>query len=373
MAASVEILPVSNKKEWLQFVKFPYKLYKNDPNWVPHLILDQKELLDFKKHPFWMHAKGQYFLAKKNGKIVGRIAALIDYKHIEFHQEKVGFFGFFESIEDEDVALALLKTAQDWVQKEGMPFFRGPLNPSQNEECGLLIDAFDSPPLIMMTYNPPYYPRFFEKFGLKKAMDLYAYKIDGRNPPPEKLVRVAKLVKKKERLTVRPVDMKNYWAETEKIWEVYNQAWSKNWGFVPFNQEVFKHLAKNLKQAIVPELALIAEIDGKPVGFSVSLPDLNQALIKTNGRLFPFGLLKIIWHSRKIDQVRIVILGVIRTYRNHGIDAILYLDTWRNATSRGYYTGEMSWILENNNMMIRSAKMLGGSIYKTYRMYQKKI
>jgi GNAT superfamily N-acetyltransferase len=224
----------------------------------------------------------------------------------------------------------------------------------------------------MMTYNPPYYAELFEQFGLKKIRDLYAYYGEGKEPP-EKVAHIAEAIRKKERITVRPIIMKNFDQEAEKVWKIYNQAWIKNWGFVPMTEEEFKHLAKNLKHAIVPDIALMAEIDGKPVGFSLALPDLNQALIHTNGRLFPFGLLKILWYSRKIDKIRIIIMGVIREYRKHGIDAMLYIDTWKNGAKRGFYKGEMSWILEDNKMMRRAAERLGGTIYRTYRMYQMKV
>ena len=370
---SVQVQPVETKKAWHDFMKYPYRHYKHNPCWVPPLLMDQKVLLNPDKHPFYEHAKTQFFLARKKGKPVGRIAAIIDEKHIEFHEEKTGFFGFFEAIEEYDVAEKLLTAARDWVKDQGMQTFRGPVNPSQNEDCGLLIDAFDSPPVIMMTYNLPYYADFFERFGLTKAMDLYAYYIDDKNPPPEKLVRVAEAVRKRENLTVRPINMKNFDEEARKVWYIYNNAWSKNWGFVPMTENEFAHLAKNLKQVVVPEIALMAEVGGKPVGFSLSLPDMNQALLRMNGHLFPTGLLKLLWYSKKIDMIRIIIMGVIHEYQRHGIDAIFYLDTWRNATQKGYWRGEMSWVLENNEMMNRSATMLGGRIYKTYRMYEMKL
>jgi len=332
--------------------------------------MDQKILLNPDKHPFYEHAKIQFFLAKKDGVNAGRIAAIVDDNHNEFHEERTGFFGFFETVEDYEVAEKLLSAAKSWVKDQNMKAFRGPVNPCQNEECGLLVDAFDSPPVIMMTYNPPYYADFIERFGLEKVRDLYAYYIDDKNPPPDKLIRVAEAIRKKKNLTVRPVNMKDFNNEAKKVWQVYNNAWSKNWGFVPMTEAEFDHLAKNLKQALVPEIALIAEIEGEPIGFSLSLPDLNRALIHTNGRLLPFGLPKILYYSKKIDMIRIIIMGVIHKYQKQGIDSIFYLDTWRNASAKGYWRGEMSWILDNNDMMNRSATMLGGRIYKTYRLYE---
>ena len=369
----IQAVDIDNKKDLDTFVKFPYGHYKTNPYWVPPLLMDQKVLLNPKKHPFYDHAKSRFFLAVKDGEIAGRIAAIVDDEHNQFHEEKTGFFGFFEAIQEYAVAEKLFDAARSWIKSQDMEAFRGPVNPCQNEDCGLLIDAFDSPPVLMMPYNPPYYADFIQRFGFKKVMDLWAYYIDDKHQPPEKLVRVAEAIRKKKNLTVRPIDMKRFNEEAERVWVVYNQAWSKNWGFVPMTKPEFDHMAKNLKQAIVPDLALMAERDGKPIGFSLALPDLNQALIKTNGRLLPFGLLKILWHSRKIDMIRIIIMGVIKEYRNQGIDAIFYLDTWRNALKRGYWRGEMSWILENNEMMNRTAKMLGGRVYKTYRMYEMKL
>ncbi|MFH1943783.1 MAG: N-acetyltransferase [bacterium] len=372
-SSTIQIHPVVTDKERKVFVKFPYRLYQKHPCWVPPLLTAQKVLLHPEKHPFYEHADVQFFIAEKDGSPVGRIAAIVDKKHNKFHEEKTGFFGFFETEEEYEIAERLLSAAQDWITKQGMTRMRGPVNPSQNEDCCLLIDAFDSPPVIMMPYNPPFYNDFIERFGFLKAMDFYAYYIDNEHPPPEKLIRVAEAVRKRKKLTVRPINMKKYDEEIKKVWYVYNNAWSKNWGFVPMTEREFEHLAKNLKSVLVPEIALMAEIEGKPIGFSLSLPDLNRALIHTNGRLFPSGIFKILWHSRKIDFIRIIILGVVHEYQKMGIDAIFYLDTWRNAVKKGYWRGEMSWILENNEMMNRSARMLGGRIYKTYRMYEKNL
>jgi GNAT superfamily N-acetyltransferase len=373
MSSTIEIRTVLSRKDRRRFLLFPYQLYRNDSNWVPPLIADQKVLLNPGKNPFFKHADAQFFLALGDGQPMGRVAAMVDHKHNEIHSEKTGFFGFFECLDNREAANALLTAARDWVKDRGMTAFRGPVNPSQNEDCGLLTDAFNLPPVLMMTYNPPYYPALLTDFGLEKVMDLYAYYIDDSNPPPEKLVRVAEIVRKRKRLRIRPINMKHFDDEAKKVWFIYNNAWFQNWGFVPMTEDEFAHLAKKLKQGAVPDLALIAEVDGKPVGFSLSMPDLNQAIIHARGRLFPFGLLKILHYAKKIDMIRIITMGVIKEYRNMGIDAVFYLDTWRNATKRGYHRGEMSWILENNVMMNRSAEMLGGKIYKTYRMYEMKV
>jgi hypothetical protein len=293
-----------------------------------------------------------------------------DHEHIKIHKEKIGFFGFFETIDDKAVSKALLDAAKQWVKEKRMEGFRGPVNPSMNEECGLLIDAFDDSPRLMMTYNPAYYADHLESYGLAKAMDLYAYHVDGSVDPPRKLVRVVERLRQSENLVMRPVNMKIYDQEVQKIWQVYNKAWSQNWGFVPWTKAEFLHLAKNMKTALIPDLALIVEKDGEPIGFSVTLPDMNKALIKTNGRLFPLGLFKLLYYSKKMNWARVMVLGVIHDHQGHGIDALMYMETWKNAVMRGLYNGEMSWILESNEMMNRAAVMLGGKIYKTYRIYQ---
>jgi len=222
-----------------------------------------------------------------------------------------------------------------------------------------------------MTYNYDYYQNLIESFGLKKAMDLWAYYIDATHiDPPEKMIRVVEKRMARKSVVIRPINKKDFWAEAKKVWMIYNKAWEKNWGFVPMTEAEFDHLAKHLKSVVVPELGLMAEIQGEPVGFSLTLPDLNQALIHTNGRLFPTGLFKILKYEKKIDMARVIIMGVIPEHRNLGIDSMFYLETWRNAKALGYTRGEMSWILENNNQMNRALQMLGAEVYKTYRMYE---
>lgn len=368
---ALDIIAVQTKKDWNAFIRFPYQHYKNHPQWVPPLLMDQKVLLNPKKYPFWDHADHQFFLAKRDGSCVGRIAAIVDHRHNKVHDEKMGFFGFFETVNDQEVADGLLGTAKDWVKQQGMNRLRGPANPCQNEDCGLLIDAFDLPPVLMMTYNYDYYQNLIESFGLKKAMDLWAYYIDATHiDPPEKMIRVVEKRMARKSVVIRPINKKDFWAEAKKVWMIYNKAWEKNWGFVPMTEAEFDHLAKHLKSVVVPELGLMAEIQGEPVGFSLTLPDLNQALIHTNGRLFPTGLFKILKYEKKIDMARVIIMGVIPEHRNLGIDSMFYLETWRNAKALGYTRGEMSWILENNNQMNRALQMLGAEVYKTYRMYE---
>jgi len=363
----------NDNKRWKSFVKFPYSLYKNNSYWVPPLFADQKNLLDPDKHPFYEHASANFFLATIDNQVVGRIAALIDENHNKIHNEQTGFFGFFETIENYQVAEKLFNASKSWIYNQGMTNFRGPVNPCLNEDCGFLTDAFDLSPVIMMPYNPPYYIDFAEKFGFKKAADLYAYYIDNNKKIPDKLIKIVNIVNKKEKIIIRPFDLKNFNNDAKAVWHIYNKAWKKNWGFVPMTENEFNYLAKNLKQVVEPELALFAEINGRPVGFSLSVPDINQALIHTNGHLFPFGFIKLLWFSKKIDMIRTIIMGVIPEYQRIGIDALFYYKTWKNAVKKGYVKDEMSWVVESNKMMRRSAEMLGGEIYKTYRLYEMKI
>jgi GNAT superfamily N-acetyltransferase len=257
---------------------------------------------------------------------------------------------------------------------------RGPVNPSTNYECGLLIDSFDSDPVVMMTYNPPYYIDLIERYGLQKAMDLYAYSTSGESfIVSDKLTRVAERLKKKDRISVRTINLKGFKREVEIVRRIYNDAWSHNWGFVPVSEEEFEHLAKDLKQIVDPEIAYIAEkeVDGSvepvPIGFFLAVPDLNRALKKLNGRLLPFGLLKLLWHSRKIDFIRIITMGVVKEYQNLGIAAVFYDEVYRRAPAAGYPRGEVSWVLENNMLMNRAMDLLGAQRSKTYRIYEMRI
>ncbi len=375
--SQIEIKPVKTSGELKRFILFPWKIYANDPYWVPPLISERKAFFNPKRNPFFKHADVQLFLAIKDGEVAGTISAHINYNHNEFHQEKAGFFGFFECIEDFAVAQKLLDTACQWVADRGMEVIRGPMNFSTNEECGLLVEGFDSRPVVMMTYNPSYYAAFIEKAGFVKAMDLYAYIIQAEDLKnnaenlPEKVFRAAEAALNHPRIKIRNLNFKDFDQEVERGWRVYNSAWSKNWGFVPLTEEEFRHMAYGLKPFLDPELIFVAEIDGEPVGLSVTLPDLNIPLQKINGRLFPFGWLKFLWFKRKIDTARFFMMGVVESYRNLGIDAVFYLETAKALLRKGYTRCEMSWILENNTMVNRIIQRLGGRIYKVYRIYEK--
>ncbi|NLE76275.1 MAG: N-acetyltransferase [Chloroflexi bacterium] len=372
----VVVRPVLSQRDLMAFIKFPFRLYKDDPYWVPPLIAERKLFFNPRRNPFYDHAEVQLFLAERAGQVVGTISAHINHTHNEFHDEKVGFFGFFEVMDDPGAAQALLHTACVWVHERGMAAIRGPMNFSTNEESGLLVDGFDCPPVVFMTYNPRYYQGFIEAFGMHKAMDLWAYKLDiaavGQDMAgfPPKLKRVVDLAMKRQRFTVRKVNMKDFENELGRAKVIYNSAWQRNWGFVPMSDEEIDHLARGVKGWVDPNLIFIAEIDGRPVGVSISLPDMNQPLLHMGGRLLPFGWLKYLWHRRRISICRVFAMGVLEEYRAIGIDAVFYYLTAKNGLPKGYAMAEMSWILENNTMMNRAIQMLGGTVYKTYRVYE---
>jgi GNAT superfamily N-acetyltransferase len=376
---SLTIEPVSRAEELLAFIKLPFQIYRDDPYWVPPLISERKDFFNPKKNPFFEHADVTLFLARRNGEVVGTIAALIDHNHNAFHEEKAGSFGFFETIEDYSVAEALLSTACDWAKERDMEVIRGPLNFSQNQECGLLIEGFDESPVIMMTYNPRYYIDFIERFGFVKAHDLYAFIAERADFSevakfPPKLLRVAEKAGEKKRIKFRTVDMANFDRELVMVKKVYNRAWERNWGFVPMTDAEFDHLAANLKPLLDPNLVFIAEIDGEPIGVSIALPDLHQPLKHMGGRWFPFGWLKFLWYRWKIDTVRLLIMGVIEEHRRSGIDALFYLEIGREMLKKKQYRRlECSWVLESNEAMWRILERIGAHRYKTYRIYEKSL
>jgi hypothetical protein len=368
----IDIIEVISKSDLKRFIKFPWKVYADDPNWVPPLITERLAFFDRKKNPFYRYAKVQLFLAIYQGEVLGRIATCVNNIHNQFHQEKTGFFGFFESVQNYDVAYRLLKVAVIALKTVGMEQMLGPANFSTNHELGLLVDAFDQPPVVQMSYNPAYYVDYFERFGLTKAKDLLAFKMVKENEPPERMVKIVERIRERSGATFRKIDLHDFDNEILKVIKVYNDAWESNWGFVPLHEDEFIHIAKDLKQIVDPDLALFAEIDGEPAGFALAIPDINQILIKLNGRLFPFGLFKLLWNfkvRRKVNQVRVITMGVVKKYQKRGIDNVFYLDLYRNGVAKGYYTAELSWILEENHLMISPIETLGGKRYKTYRMY----
>ena len=367
-------MPVTHTNQLRQFIKFPWSLYRNDPFWVPPLLVDMKKLLDKTRHPFFAHSSVEFFLARCNGEWVGRIAAILNNNHNSFHNERTAFFGFFESINDGDVASALLNRAAQWARDRGMDELRGPMNYSTNETLGILVEGFDSYPFIMMTHNPEYYSSLIEGAGFEKAMDLYAWWLWTENGLNPKIIRVGQKVLNDEGVRIRPLNRKSFWEEAKIIQRIYNDAWSTNWGFVPMTDAEFEHMAKDLKTIVDPRVVLIGEKNDVPVAFSLALPDFNQALKKINGRLFPVGLPLLLYHARRIDRVRVLALGIAKRIQNwSGLGAALYYESFRRGVDAGYRGCEFSWTLESNELINRSMKLFGAKVYKRYRIYQKKI
>lgn len=372
---SVEIVRVASKADRETFIRFQWKVYGTDSAWVPPLLMERRDFLNPKKNPFFQHADVELFLAKKDGRVVGRIAAVEDRNYNKFQDTKQAYWGMFEAFDDRssggEVTRALFEQVKAFARARGLTSMLGPMNLSTNGDCGLLLDAFDLPPFVLMTYNPAYYVDLVETVaGQKKAKDLIAWKIDVTKPVPERVAKLAEKFRKREGLVVRPIDLKNLEAEVERLKRIYNDAWETNWGFVPMTDAEFHHMAKDMKQIAVPELVLIAEIAGDPVAFALTLPDINRALAKVNGRLFPTGFIKLLWHMRKVRACRLTGLGIRKGFRKRGIDAVLYCDTQRNAQQLGYVDGEVSWTLEDNDLINRPIEMMGATRYKTYRIYE---
>jgi len=366
----LQIKPVSDRHTAREFLEFPYRLYRRDPCWTPPLRLQQKRLFDTQRHPFYEEAEMARFLAVRARRTVGRIAAILDHRYIRYQQEPAGWFGFLEMENDPEIAEALLAAAADWLGRRGIRWMRGPMNPSANYECALLVEGFDTPACIMMPYNPPYYGPLLEAAGLRKAKDLYAYYTTHTEISVAKAQRVAERATAANQVRVRPVRLEDFQAELDRFFQVYNAAWSRNWGFVPMSRAELQFLARELKPLVDPKLALLGEVGGELAGCALALPDINQALRAARGRLFPLGLLKILYHKRAIKRMRVLILGVLEQYRTSGLAAALYAALFRNGRQAGYEEGEFSWVLEDNVMMNRSLEALGARRYKTYRIYE---
>lgn len=362
--------PVRTGADLERFIAFPYRLHRRDPLWVPQLRMDVRKLLSREKNPFFQHAEAEYYLAERDGAVIGRIAAIHNRTHNEFHEDTVGFFGFFDCINEQPVATQLLDTAAGWLRERGLTVIRGPASFSTNDDCGLLVEGFDTPPTLLTPYTPRHYPTLLEQAGFAKAKDLLLYQTVN-NQLPERLVRGAKLIAKRKGITLRTLDKTRFEEEVELIKRVYNSAWEKNWGFIPMTDAEIDHLAKDLKPVVVPDLVVFAEKDGELLGFAVALPDLNVAL-KTNpsGRLFP-GLLKILWAARKIQRIRILLLGLFPEHRGSGADALMYHWIWSRGYELGYRWAEAGWILEDNAPMNNGLVRMGFEPYKTLRMYDR--
>ena len=381
-SSPIDIVEAVTPQQRDEFIFFQWTPYKGNPYWVPPLISERRVFLDKTKHPFHQHSEVALFLAKRAGQTVGTIAAIVNNRHNETHGENIGFFGLFECVEDYAVAERLLATARDWVKARGKSALRGPASYSVNEEFGLLVDRFDKPPCILMPYNPPYYKDFVERFGFAKVMDLYQYLIDvaklkdAEKALDPRLVRLTKKIQQRKKIVLRAADMKHFDRDVDIIKSLYREAWEKNWGNVPMAEAEIDYLGHNLKQFVDPDLVIIAEVDGAPVGLALDLPDLNIPLRKAYPRPgVPewWTLIKLFYHWKvrpEIDTLRVVLLGVVEKYRQQGIEALLYMEIARQALPKGIHIGECGWVLETNDMMLRGIEGVGGKIFKTYRVYE---
>ncbi len=368
--SGVKIVPTEDGRAFRDFLEFPYQLYRGDPNWVPPLRIAVKELFDREKHPFHAGAEVRCFVARRNGEIAGRITAIHDRRHNEFHNDNAGHFGFFECNDDPEAAAALLGSAREFLEARGARVFRGPFNPSTNYECGLLVDGFDSPPDVMMPYNFPYYAGLFEQAGLQKAKDLFAYHMTPDDMIPGKIERIIQRSLAAKNIQIRSIDMRRFEEDVDAVWQVYNSAWSRNWGFVPMSRDEFLFMSRDMKNVLNPELVLLGHAGDRLVGFALALPDINRALKHANGRILPFGIFKILYHKRSIRSLRVVVLGVVEEYRTAGVAAGFYHELFCRAKRLGYRDCELSWVLEDNVLMNRSIQAFGGKKYKTYRIYE---
>jgi hypothetical protein len=364
------------KGDLSRFFDVADRIYADDPLWVAPLRDDVAKVFR-DENPFFRHGEMQLFVARRGGADVGRIAAILDRNHNSFHDEKAAFFGYFESEDDPAVAGALLDAAGLWGRERKMTVLRGPTNPTLNDEAGLLVDGFDSSPVLMMTYNPKSYVALIEGRGFRKAKDLLAYWFPLEEKPLQRLSRVADRFRKREgNILVRNVSKGGLARDLLKIREVYNEAWEKNWGFVPMTPEEMDFMAKRMKPLLVEELLWLAEAkrsDGtlEPIAFMLMLPDYNVAMKPLKGRLLPFGWLKFLMGVRRIKTVRVVTLGIKRPYRLSGIQSIMMADSLRFLLSKGYTGAEVSWLLEDNELVIGAVRLWGGRLYKTYRIYEK--
>jgi hypothetical protein len=371
------IVPVTSRRGVRRFIDVPWHIrdLTSSPQWVPPLRVAVLDAVDEKKNPFYRRAARQLFIATRDGKPVGRIAAIENRAHNEFHHDRVGFFGFFESIDDAEVARSLFDAAANWLRGRALTAMRGPMSPSTNHECGLLVDGFDQHPVFMTTWNPAYYESLIERAGLVAVKDLLGHLLDADDSNfkfPERFATHAQRARESGRVTIRTLDPKRFDQELELCWEVYNAAWERNWGFVPFAHDEFAHMGESLKPLLVSELALTVEVDGRPAGFMLLVPDFNLVAKRIrNGRLFPTGLIKLLLGKRRIRFGRVMALGVKREYRRSAVFALLVDEIYRRGMAYGMTKAEASWVLEDNELMNRPMRAMGAKEYRRWRIYEK--
>ena len=370
--ADIAIQPVETRGQQQRFIRLPWRIYQDDPCWMPPLIMSQEELLGFRKHPFYERSKSRSFLVTRGGRDVGRITAIVNAGHIDRYKEQRGFFGFFECDDDTAASRALFQAAGDWLHAQGMSSIRGPANPTLNYECGLLIDGFDTPPFFMMTHNRPWYAHLVEDAGFGKVEDMFAFygetsMLDGIDP---KLATMIEGVKERFGVTLRPLDKSRFAEEVRMFLHIYNESLGGTWGFVPLTPGEVDHMAASLKYLIEPELAIVAEVGGKPVGAVFCLLDYNPRIKAIDGRLFPFGFLRLLWNKKAIKRLRAISTNVVPEYQAWGIGLVLMSGLYERFIAWGLEAVEFSWVLESNYLSRRTLERGGAIVTKKYRMYQ---
>jgi GNAT superfamily N-acetyltransferase len=371
------VIPVDNRRDLDRFVDLPWSLFDvaRDPQWVPPLRATVYDALDRAKHPFYREAERELFLAVRDGRVVGRIAAIENRAHNRFHGDRVGFWGFFECVDDQAVADALFDAASEWLRGRGFDVLRGPMNPSTNYECGLLVDGFEKRPTFLTSWNPPYYAALCERAGMQKSKDLLAYLLPMDDPSyamPPAFERLAERALRKSRVAFRDLDMRRFDRELDLCWDVYNSAWEPNWGFVPMTKDEFVHTARDMRPLLNPRYAFAADVDGLTVGFMLTVPDYSDVLRRIgNGRLFPTGALRLFFGKRGIHDWRIMALGLRPEYRARGILPLFAWEAFRRAKEAGERSGEASWILEDNVPMNRAMLAMEARVHRRWRVYDR--
>ncbi len=366
----VAVRPVRSGRDWKAFLDLPRRLYASDPHWVAPLDAEIREMLS-DKNPFWAHAERETLLAYKEGRVAGRIVATWDHLYNETQNERAGLFGFFECENDPAVAAALVDAACAWLKAKGAVKVMGPFSPSINDECGLLVDGFDGDPFIMEPHNPPYYADLLEAAGFSKAKDLWSWIMDDVSAEVPRVAKLAERVHRRPGLVLRTLDMRHFDRDIQLIREIFNDSWRDNWAFAPITPEEIAFTAKKLKAILKPEIVHFIEIDGKPAAMSVGLQDVNKALKPINGKLWPFGLVRLLWGLRSLDQGRLIALGVRKEHRNKGLEALLYHEAVCAGRKLGWKRGEMGWTLEDNRAINEGIRAMGGRVHRTYRILSK--
>jgi len=347
----------------------------NHPQWVPPLRMMTRDLLDTKSNPFYREADRALFIARRDGRPVGRIAAIENRAHNRFHSDRTGFFGFFECVDDAEAARGLFAAAEGWLRARGLTTIRGPMNPSTNQDCGLLVDGFDQHPQFLTSWNPPYYESLVRGAGLAPVKDLLGYWLPYGDPsrrPPERFEALARRAAAKARLSFRDLEPRHFWREVELAWEIYNSAWDDNWGFVPMTHDEFLHMAKSLRPVLLPRFAFVAEIDGVPAGFMLSVADFNLVFKHIrNGRLLPTGLFRILFGKSRLRTGRIIALGIRKEFRTAGLLPLFMHEAVRRAIAWGSPGAEASWVLEENHAMRQPLESFGGYVYRRWRIYER--